>query len=92
MRGCQIGQGSLVASEFWTGQCHARGGDKLLALSDAGDLVLINPTPEKYTDLHALTRLMENVGPRQALQMGACMCGSVKEGACYEVGSRLSLR
>jgi outer membrane protein assembly factor BamB len=67
-------------------------GDKLLALSDAGDLVLINPTPEKYTELARFNAVSGKCWSTPSIADGRVYVRSVKEGACYEVGSRLSLR
>jgi outer membrane protein assembly factor BamB len=67
-------------------------GDKLLALSDAGDLVLINPTTEKYSELARFHAVDGKCWSTPSIADGRVYVRSVKEGACYEVGSRLSLR
>jgi outer membrane protein assembly factor BamB len=67
-------------------------GDKLLALSDAGDLVLINPTPEKYNELARFNAVSGKCWSTPSIADGRVYVRSVKQGACYEVGSRLSLR
>jgi outer membrane protein assembly factor BamB len=67
-------------------------GDKLLALTDAGDLVLINPQPEKYTELARFNAVKGKCWSTPSIADGRVYVRSVKEGACYEVGSKLSLR
>ncbi|HUS37634.1 MAG TPA: PQQ-binding-like beta-propeller repeat protein [Verrucomicrobiae bacterium] len=67
-------------------------GDKLVALSDAGDVVLINPTPEKYSELGRFRAVEGKCWSTPTIANGRIYVRSVKEGACYEVGSRLSLR
>ena len=67
-------------------------GDKVLALSDAGDLVLINPTPEKYSELGRFRAVEGKCWSTPTIANGRVYVRSSKEGACYEVGQRLSLR
>jgi outer membrane protein assembly factor BamB len=67
-------------------------GDKLLALTDAGDLVLINPSPEKYSEVSRFHAVDGKCWSTPSIADGRVYVRSVKEGACYEVGSRLSLR
>ena len=67
-------------------------GDKLLALTDAGDLVLINPSPEKYSEVCRFHAVDGKCWSTPSIADGRVYVRSVKEGACYEVGSRLSLR
>jgi glucose dehydrogenase len=67
-------------------------GDKLLALSDAGDVVLINPSPEKYSEVCRFNAVKGKCWSTPSVADGRIYVRSVKEGACYEVGSRLSQR
>jgi outer membrane protein assembly factor BamB len=67
-------------------------GDKLVALSDAGDVVLINPTPEKYAELARFNAVKGKCWSTPTVADGRVYVRSVKDGACYEVSSRLSLR
>lgn len=67
-------------------------GDKLVALSDAGDLVLISPTPEKYSELARFRAVEGKCWSTPTIANGRVYVRSTKEGACYEVGSRLSMR
>jgi outer membrane protein assembly factor BamB len=67
-------------------------GDKLLALSDAGDLVLINPSTEKYLEVCRFHAVDGKCWSTPSIAGGRVYVRSVKEGACYEVGSLLTLR
>jgi outer membrane protein assembly factor BamB len=67
-------------------------GDKLVALSDAGDLVLVNPTPEKYSELARFNAVKGKCWSTPSVADGRVYVRSVKEGACYEIGSRLTMR
>jgi outer membrane protein assembly factor BamB len=67
-------------------------GDKLLALSDAGELVLINPAPEKYSELGRFEAVSGKCWSTPSIADGRVYVRSVKEGACYEVGQRMTLR
>lgn len=67
-------------------------GDKLVALSDAGDLVLINPSPEKYSELARFRAVDGKCWSTPTVANGRVYVRSSKEGACYDVSSRLSLR
>lgn len=67
-------------------------GDKLLALSDAGDLVLINPTPQKYSEVCRFNAVKGKCWSTPSVANGRIYARSVKEGACFEVSSSLSLR
>jgi outer membrane protein assembly factor BamB len=67
-------------------------GDKLLALSDAGDVVLINPSTEKYSEICRFNAVKGKCWSTPSIADGRIYVRSVKEGACYEVGSRLSQR
>jgi len=67
-------------------------GDKLVALTDAGDLVLINPNSEKYLELARFNAVKGKCWSTPSVAEGRIYVRSVKEGACYDVGARLSLR
>ncbi len=67
-------------------------GDKLLVLSDAGHLVLVQATPAKYTELGRFQAVTGKCWSTPTIADGRVYVRSVKEGACYEVAPRLSLR
>jgi outer membrane protein assembly factor BamB len=67
-------------------------GDKLLALTDTGDVVLIHPAPEKYSELARFNAVKGKCWSTPSIADGRIYVRSVKEGACYETGSRLTLR
>lgn len=67
-------------------------GDKLAALSDSGEVVLINPSPEKYSELGRFRAVEGKCWSTPTIANGRVYVRSTKEGACYEVGSRLSMR
>lgn len=67
-------------------------GDKLVALSDAGYVVLIQPTPEKYNELGRFQAVAGKCWSTPSIADGRVYVRSTKEGACYEVTPRLSLR
>jgi outer membrane protein assembly factor BamB len=67
-------------------------GDKLVALTDAGDVVLINPIPEKYSELARFNAVKGKCWSTPSIADGRIYVRSVKEGACFETGSHLSLR
>lgn len=67
-------------------------GDKLVALTDAGDVVLINPIPEKYSELARFNAVKGKCWSTPSIADGRIYVRGVKEGACFETGSHLSLR
>jgi outer membrane protein assembly factor BamB len=67
-------------------------GDKLLALTDAGQLVMIQPTPQKYSELARFQAVSGKCWSTPSIANGRVYVRSAKEGACYEVAASLSLR
>jgi outer membrane protein assembly factor BamB len=67
-------------------------GDKLLALSDAGQIVLIEATPRKYTELARFQAVGGKCWSTPSISDGRIYVRSTTEGACYDVGGRLSQR
>lgn len=67
-------------------------GDKLLALTDAGQLVLIQPSVEKYMELARFQAVKGKCWSTPSIADGRIYVRSVKEGACFEAAPRLSLR
>lgn len=65
-------------------------GDKLLALSDAGHLVLIQPTSQKYTELGRFPAVGGKCWSTPTVSDGRIYVRSTTEGACYEASARLS--
>jgi outer membrane protein assembly factor BamB len=67
-------------------------GDKIVALGDAGQLVLIQPSPDKYNELARFQALTGKCWSTPSIADGRIYVRSAKEGACFEVAPRLSLR
>jgi outer membrane protein assembly factor BamB len=67
-------------------------GDKILALSDAGQLVLIQATPQKYTELARFQAVNGKCWSTPSMSDGRIYVRSTIEGACYDVGGRLTQR
>ncbi len=67
-------------------------GDKLLALGDAGQLVLINPNPEKYTELARFQAVAGKCWSTPTVSDGRAYVRSATEAACFDLAGRLSLR
>lgn len=64
-------------------------GDKLVALTDAGQVVLISPSPAKYSELARFQAVTGKCWSTPTLSDGRIYARSTKEGACYEVSARL---
>ena len=68
-------------------------GDKLVALTDAGQAVLIDPSPAKYTELARFQAVTGKCWSTPTIADGRLYVRSTKEGACYDVsGGRLGQR
>ena len=65
-------------------------GDKLLALSDAGQLVLIQPSPQKYTELARFQAVSGKCWSTPTFSDGRIFVRSTTESACYDATGRLS--
>ena len=59
-------------------------GGKLLATTDGGKLVLIEPTPEKYRELASADVVEGKVWASLALSDGQVFLRSTKEAVCLE--------
>lgn len=57
----------------------------LLVLSDAGDLVMVNPNPASYQELHRFRALQGKCWNTPSLSNGRLFLRSTKEGVCYDV-------
>ena len=66
--------------------------DKLLALTDYGQVVLIQPNTEKYSELARFQAVTGKCWSTPTVADGRIYVRSTKEGACFEVAPRLSLR
>jgi hypothetical protein len=64
----------------------------LVALTDAGQVVLINPTPEKYEEIARFQAVTGKCWSTPSIADGRLYVRSTKEGACFELGSKLTLR
>lgn len=64
-------------------------GDKLLALTDAGQIVLIAPSPAKYSELARFQAVNGKCWSTPTLSDGRIYVRSVKEGACFDAAGRL---
>jgi len=67
-------------------------GDKLVALTDAGQIVLINPNTEKYTELARFEAVTGKCWSTPVVADSRIYVRSTKEGAAYELAPRVSLR
>jgi outer membrane protein assembly factor BamB len=67
-------------------------GGKLLALSDAGELVLIDPNPEKYLELGRFQAVSGKCWTSPAFSDGRVYVRSTKEGAAFDLSTKLSRR
>ena len=67
-------------------------GDKLVALTDAGQVVLIQPNPQKYTELARFQAVSGKCWSTPTISDGRIYVRSTTVGACYEVGGSLSQR
>jgi outer membrane protein assembly factor BamB len=65
-------------------------GDKLLALTDYGQLVLIQPAPDKYTEITRFQAVTGKCWSTPCVSDGRIYVRSTTEGACYDAGARLS--
>lgn len=67
-------------------------GDKVVALSDAGELVVIAANPEKYTELSRATVLEGKCWTTPSLSGGRLYVRSTKEAACLDVSPQRASR
>ena len=62
-------------------------GDYLIALSDAGDVVIVKASPESYQELARTKAVQGKCWSTPALSNGRLYVRSTKEGACLDLGS-----
>jgi hypothetical protein len=62
-----------------------RVGDKLLALADDGQVVLIQPSPEAYKEVARFKAVAGKCWSTPALSNGMLYLRSTKEAACFDV-------
>ena len=62
-------------------------GDYLVALSDAGDVVVIEPSPEHYQERARFKALAGKCWSSPGLSQGRLYVRSTKEGACFELSA-----
>jgi outer membrane protein assembly factor BamB len=74
---------------FGSGQAILAGG-KLVALSDSGQIVLIDPTPEGYKEICRMQAVTGKCWSTPTLSEGHLYVRSTKEGACYDVSVKVA--
>jgi outer membrane protein assembly factor BamB len=67
-------------------------GSELVALGDAGQLVLIDPNPAKYTELARFDNLDGKCWSTPAFCNGRLYVRSVKEAACFDTGAKVTAK
>jgi outer membrane protein assembly factor BamB len=67
-------------------------GSHLLALSDAGELVQIDPNPKSYKELSRFQAVTGKCWSTPTVANGRIYVRSTVEGACFESGSKLTVR
>lgn len=94
----KFGRGPLKCVELKTGQVKWEqpgfgagqvllAGDKLLALADDGQLVLVKPSPEAYKEVARVKALAGKCWSTPALSDGRLYLHSTKESACFDVSA-----
>jgi len=63
-------------------------GDKLIALADDGQVVIVKVSPDSYQELGRFKALEGKCWTTPALADGKLYVRSTKEGACFDLGSR----
>ena len=72
-----FGQGNVILA-----------GDKLLALSDRGDLVVVEATPAAYKELGRFKAVKGKCWSTPAISDGRVYVRSTVEGACFDVSGK----
>lgn len=67
-------------------------GDQLLALSDDGEVVVIDPNPNGYKELGRFQAVTGKCWSTPTFANGHIYVRSTREGACFEAGTKLSLK
>ena len=62
--------------------------DKLLALADDGELVVVDPTPDSYKEVARMQAVSGKCWSTPALSDGHVYIRSTKEGACYDLSAK----
>jgi hypothetical protein len=60
-------------------------GDKLLALADDGQVVLVEPSPDGYKELARIKAVAGKCWSTPALSQGRLYIHSTKESACFDL-------
>lgn len=95
----KYGQGPLQCIELesgeikWSQDGYGPGnvilsGDKLIALSDIGELAVVAATPSKYTELSRSKVITGKCWSTPVFSNGLVLARSTKEAICLQVGSR----
>jgi outer membrane protein assembly factor BamB len=79
-----------TGTELWSVEGFGQGGlllvdGVLLVLSDAGDLVMVQPDPSAYRELRRFRAVAGKCWNAPALSNGKLYVRSTREGACYDV-------
>ena len=96
----QFGRGPLKCVDLKTGQVKWEksgfgagqvllAGDKLLALADNGQLVLVDPSPEAYKEVARIKAVAGKCWSTPALSNGLLFIHSTKESACFDVAPKM---
>jgi len=99
----QYGKGPLKCVDIATGTVKweqpgfgaghlIRTGDRLLALSDVGELVLIDAKPDAYKELARAKVLTGKCWTTPVLANGSVFVRSTKEAACFDLGNAVARR
>ena len=74
---------------FGSGQAILAGG-KLVALSDSGQIVLIDPSPEGYKEISRMQAVSGKCWSTPTISEGRLYVRSTREGACYDVSVKVA--
>ncbi len=67
-------------------------GDKIIALSDRGEVVLVSATTEGYKEMARTQAISGKCWSTPSLSLGRLYVRSTKEGACLDISGKLSSR
>ncbi len=76
---------------FGQGNC-ILAGDQLVALSDSGEVVVIQPNPQAYTEVARVHALAGKCWSTPVISDGHLFVRSTKEGACFDVSGKMARR
>ncbi len=83
------GREAWAQPNFGSGQAILAGG-KLVALGDSGQIVLIDPSPERYKELARMQTVTGKCWSTPTISNGHLYVRSTKEGACYDVSVKVA--